>query len=80
MPRIIRYYLDEDAILPNVETLSAARKRGSTIPSTASSIWWSSRSANPAARPADRTQIDDGRARRFRAKLKADPANYISSR
>ena len=50
VPAIIRYYLGEEPILPNVETwqLSNDADRAATSSSTSTS-WWSRRSASRAA-------------------------------
>ena len=50
VPEIIRYYLGEEPILPNVPTYlpDRARRPGATSWSTSTS-WWSSRSTRAAA-------------------------------
>ncbi|RAU20119.1 hypothetical protein CU669_20105 [Paramagnetospirillum kuznetsovii] len=79
MPRIVKYYLGEDAILPNVETFICREAEG--LRYTLDNL------ENLVVKPvgesggygmilgpkASRIEIDE-----FRAKLKADPANYIS--
>ncbi|MEM6902808.1 MAG: circularly permuted type 2 ATP-grasp protein [Pseudomonadota bacterium] len=79
MPRIIRYYLDQDAILPNVETHLCREAEG--LQYTLDNL------ADLVVKPVGESggygmligpkstseEIED-----FRAKLKADPANYIS--
>lgn len=79
MPRIVKYYLGEEAILPNVETFICREEEG--LKYTLDNL------DNLVVKPvgesggygmiigpkATRTEIDE-----FRAKLKADPANYIS--
>jgi uncharacterized circularly permuted ATP-grasp superfamily protein len=79
MPRIIRYYLSEDAILPNVETRSCAEPEGLayTLAHLHELV------VKPVAESggyglligphASAAELDE-----FRGKLKADPANYIS--
>ena len=49
MPRIIRYYLGEDAILQNVQTHICGEAEGLAYTLDHLENWWSSRSANPAA-------------------------------
>jgi uncharacterized circularly permuted ATP-grasp superfamily protein len=79
MPRIIKYYLGEDALLPNVETFICAEadalhytldnlERLVVKPVGESGGY--GMIIGPAA---TKRQIED-----FRVKLKADPANYIS--
>jgi uncharacterized circularly permuted ATP-grasp superfamily protein len=79
MPRIIKYYLNEDAIIPNVETFICREAEG--LQYTLDNL------ENLVVKPvgesggygmilgpkASRVEIEE-----FRAKLKADPANYIS--
>ncbi len=79
MPRIIRYYLSEDAILPNVDTRICAEADALqyTLDHLAELV------VKPVAESggygliigphASKAELDA-----FRAKLKADPANYIS--
>lgn len=79
MPRIIRYYLDEDAILPNVDTRSCADPDGLayTLAHLKELV------VKPVAESggyglligphASKTELED-----FRARLQANPANYIS--
>jgi uncharacterized circularly permuted ATP-grasp superfamily protein len=79
MPRIIRYYLGEDAILPNVETRICAEPEG--LAYTLAHL--SELVVKPVAESggyglligphASKAQLDE-----FRSRLKADPANYIS--
>ena len=40
MPRIIRYYLSEDAILPMSRPISAVSRSACAIRSTISTGWW----------------------------------------
>ena len=50
VPTIIRYYLDEDPILPNVHDLPADRAgRPAVHPGAPRTSWWSSRSTRAAA-------------------------------
>jgi uncharacterized circularly permuted ATP-grasp superfamily protein len=79
MPRIIRYYLSEDAILPNVDTRSCAEPEGLayTLAHLHELV------VKPVAESggyglligphASKVELDE-----FRARLKANPANYIS--
>jgi uncharacterized circularly permuted ATP-grasp superfamily protein len=79
MPRIIRYYLGEDAILPNVDTRSCAEKDGLayTLAHLHELV------VKPVAESggyglligphASMAELDE-----FRDRLKANPANYIS--
>ncbi len=79
MPRIIRYYLSEDPILPNVDTRICAEPEALayTLDHLAELV------VKPVAESggyglligphASRAQLDE-----FRTRLKADPANYIS--
>jgi uncharacterized circularly permuted ATP-grasp superfamily protein len=79
MPRLIRYYLAEDAILPNVDTRICAEpdSLAYTLNHLAELV------VKPVAESggygiligphATRAQLEE-----FRARLKADPANYIS--
>ena len=80
VPRLIRYYLAEDPILDNVETLDLPRaRRAAPTRSTIWPSWWSSPSANRAA-TASRSGRAPPRASSTlaRERLLADPANYIS--
>ena len=79
MPRIIRYYLDEDAILPNVETFICREKEGldytldrleHLVVKPVGESGGYGLLIGPKSTTAERDE--------FRAKLKADPANYIS--
>jgi uncharacterized circularly permuted ATP-grasp superfamily protein len=79
MPRIIRYYLDEDAILPNVETRICAEQDGLayTLAHLHELV------VKPVAESGGCGLIIGPHASKaeleaFRARLKADPANYIS--
>jgi len=79
MPRIIRYYLDEDAILPNVDTRSCADAEGLayTLAHLHELV------VKPVAESggyglligphASKTELEE-----FRTRLQANPANYIS--
>ena len=79
MPRIIRYYLGEDAILPNVDTRICAEPDGLayTLAHLHELV------VKPVAESggyglligphASQAELDE-----FRARLMADPANYIS--
>jgi uncharacterized circularly permuted ATP-grasp superfamily protein len=79
MPRIIRYYLSEDAILPNVDTRNCAEPEGLayTLAHLHELV------VKPVAESggyglligphASKVELDE-----FRARLKANPANYIS--
>ena len=79
MPRIIRYYLGEDAILPNVDTRSCAEPEGLayTLAHLHELV------VKPVAESggyglligphASKAELDE-----FRDRLKANPANYIS--
>ncbi len=68
MPRIIKFYLGEDAILPNVETNICGEADGLPSPWTTSTRWSSSRSASPAA-----TASPSARARRRRSWTRRAP-------
>jgi uncharacterized circularly permuted ATP-grasp superfamily protein len=79
MPRIIRYYLNEDAILPNVETFICREKEGldytldrldQLVVKPVGESGGYGLLIGPKATQAERDE--------FRAKLIADPANYIS--
>ncbi len=79
MPRIIRYYLDEDAILPNVETFICREKEGLAytldrlehlVVKPVGESGGYGLLIGPKSTTAERDE--------FRAKLRADPANYIS--
>jgi len=79
MPRIIRYYLNEDAILPNVETFICREKQGldytldrldQLVVKPVGESGGYGLLIGPKATVAEREE--------FRIKLKADPANYIS--
>jgi uncharacterized circularly permuted ATP-grasp superfamily protein len=79
MPRIIRYYLDEEAILPNVETHICAEPEGLayTLDHLAELV------VKPVSESGGYGILIGPRAARaeleaFRAKLRASPANYIS--
>ena len=79
MPRIVRYYLDQEPILPNVQTNLCAEAEGLayTLDHLAELV------VKPVAESggyglligphASRAELDE-----FRAKLKANPTNYIS--
>jgi uncharacterized circularly permuted ATP-grasp superfamily protein len=79
MPRIVKYYLDQDAILPNVETMICREADGLkyTLDNLETLV------VKPVGESggygiilgpkASKAEIEE-----FRAKLKADPANYIS--
>jgi uncharacterized circularly permuted ATP-grasp superfamily protein len=79
MPRIIRYYLGEDAILPNVETRSCADPEGLAY----TLAYLHELVVKPVAESggygiligphASAAELDE-----FRGRLKANPANYIS--
>ncbi|HEY6430662.1 MAG TPA: circularly permuted type 2 ATP-grasp protein [Acetobacteraceae bacterium] len=79
MPRIIRYYLAEEPILPNVETMICAEPEG--LAHTLAQL--DRLVVKPVAESggyglligphASLTELD-----KFRARLQADPANYIS--
>jgi len=79
MPRIIRYYLSEDALLPNVETRSCADAQGFAY----ALAHLHELVVKPVAESggyglligphASRAELDE-----FRNRLKANPANYIS--
>jgi uncharacterized circularly permuted ATP-grasp superfamily protein len=79
MPRIIRYYLGEEAILPNVETHICAEPEGlkftlANLDKLVVKPVGESGGYGLIVGPhASRAEIDE-----FRAKLSADPANYIS--
>ena len=50
VPALIKYYLGEEPILPNVRDLAAVeRRRSAATCSSVSTSWWSRRSANRAA-------------------------------
>jgi uncharacterized circularly permuted ATP-grasp superfamily protein len=79
MPRIIRYYLDQDAILPNVETRICRESEGlaytldhldELVVKPVGESGGYGLLIGPKATAAEREE--------FRAKLEADPANYIS--
>jgi uncharacterized circularly permuted ATP-grasp superfamily protein len=79
MPRIIRYYLDQDAILPNVETRICREREGleytlahldELVVKPVGESGGYGLMIGPKASAAEREE--------FRAKLLADPANYIS--
>jgi uncharacterized circularly permuted ATP-grasp superfamily protein len=79
MPRIIRYYLNEDAILPNVETFICREKEGldytldrldQLVVKPVGESGGYGLLIGPKATSAEREE--------FRIKLKADPSNYIS--
>ena len=79
MPRIIRYYLGEDAILPNVETFICREKEG--LDYTLANL------ANLVVKPVGESggyglligpKSTAAEIEEFRVKLKDDPANYIS--
>ncbi len=79
MPRIIRYYLGEDAILPNVETRICAEPDGLayTLDHLAELV------VKPVAESGGYGMLVGPHAstaelQTFRARLQADPANYIS--
>jgi uncharacterized circularly permuted ATP-grasp superfamily protein len=79
MPRIIRYYLGEDAILPNVETHICAEPEG--LAYTLANL--DRLVVKPVAESGGYGILMGPRASRaeleaFRAKLVANPANYIS--
>jgi uncharacterized circularly permuted ATP-grasp superfamily protein len=79
MPRIIKYYLGEDAILPNVETFICREEAGLkyTLDNlehlVVKPVGESGGYGMILGPKATKSEIDE-----FRAKLKADPANYIS--
>ncbi len=79
MPRIIRYYLGEDAILPNVETFICREREGlnytldrldQLVVKPVGESGGYGLLIGPKATQAERDE--------FRAKLQADPGNYIS--
>ncbi|OAN44757.1 hypothetical protein A6A04_08030 [Paramagnetospirillum marisnigri] len=79
MPRIVKYYLGEEAILPNVETFICREKEGLdyTLENLDELV------VKPVGESGGYGMIIGPRASQserdeFRAKLKADPANYIS--
>jgi uncharacterized circularly permuted ATP-grasp superfamily protein len=79
MPKIIRYYLDEDTVLPNVETYICREAAGLryTLDNLAQLVVKPVGEAGgygiTIGPKASRAELDD-----CRAKLLADPANYIS--
>jgi len=79
MPRIIRYYLGEDAILPNVETHLCAEPEGLAFTLdhmeelVVKPVGASGGYGVLIGPRASRAEIED-----TRAQLKADPANFIS--
>ncbi len=79
MPRIIRYYLDEDPVLDNVETRICREPEGLqyTLDNlerlVVKPVGESGGYGLIIGPHATRAELDE-----FRAKLKADPANYIS--
>ncbi|MBF0130606.1 MAG: circularly permuted type 2 ATP-grasp protein, partial [Alphaproteobacteria bacterium] len=79
MPRIVKYYLGEDAILPNVETVICREPDGLryTLDNlerlVVKPVGESGGYGIILGPKATRAELDE-----FRAKLKADPANYIS--
>ncbi|OAN55137.1 circularly permuted type 2 ATP-grasp protein [Magnetospirillum moscoviense] len=79
MPRIVKYYLGEDAILPNVETFICREAEGLkyTLDNldqlVVKPVGESGGYGMILGPKATRAELDE-----FRAKLKADPANYIS--
>ncbi|MBV9538687.1 MAG: circularly permuted type 2 ATP-grasp protein [Acidisphaera sp.] len=79
MPRIIRYYLDEDAILPNVETHVCGEPDGLQLTLdnldklVVKPVGESGGYGLIIGPHATREELDT-----FRAQLQADPANYIS--
>lgn len=79
MPRIVKYYLGEDAILPNVETFICREAQGLqyTLDNLDKLV------VKPVGESGGYGMILGPKANlaeleEFRAKLKADPANYIS--
>ena len=79
MPRIIRYYLDQEAILPNVETFICREPEGlnytldrigDLVIKPVGESGGYGLLIGPKSTAAEREE--------FRAKLKADPSNYIS--
>ena len=79
MPRLIKYYLGEDAILPNVETHICAEKDGLAL--TLDHL------AELVVKPVNESggygmlvgpHASKAEVEEFRAKLRADPGNYIS--
>jgi len=79
MPRIIKYYLGEDALLPNVETFICAEKEALAYTLehmrelVVKPVGESGGYGMIIGPTASNKQIED-----FRDKLKANPANYIS--
>ena len=79
MPRIIRYYLDEEAILPNVETFICREPQGLAYTLdhldelVVKPVGESGGYGLIIGPKASKAEIAE-----FRDKLKADPANYIS--
>jgi uncharacterized circularly permuted ATP-grasp superfamily protein len=79
MPRIIRYYLDEEAILPNVETRICREADGLRYTLehlhelVVKPVGESGGYGLIVGPHASRAELDE-----FREKLRADPANYIS--
>ena len=80
MPRIIRYYLGEDADPAERRDPYLPRDGGAaTTRSTIWRSWWSSRWASPAATASPSARARAGREMEAaRAALLADPANWIS--
>ncbi len=72
MPRIIKYYLGEEALLPNVETFICGEKDALayTLEHLSELVVKPGKLIGPAASPKQRED--------FREKLLANPANYIS--
>jgi uncharacterized circularly permuted ATP-grasp superfamily protein len=79
MPRIVRYYLGEEAVLPNVETFICREPQGLKYTLdhleelVVKPVGESGGYGMILGPKASRSELDE-----FRAKLKADPANYIS--
>ena len=81
MPDLIRYYLSEEPLLPNVETYRLDEPDALDGCSTASTSWWSSRStARAAAGIVIGPQATPAELGALRERLRADPRGWIAQR
>jgi uncharacterized circularly permuted ATP-grasp superfamily protein len=79
VPRIIKYYLDQDPILPNVPTYLASEEEDKKYILEHLPSWWSRRPMNPAATACSWARARARRRSRNSGSLiEADPRNYIA--
>ena len=79
VPKIVKYYLDEDIILPNVPTYVCAEDRDRALRAGASATLVV-KAANESGRlrHARGPALDEATSRRSSPKIEANPRNYIA--